>query len=539
MSPIAIRRALISVSNKDGIVEFCQELERYGVELLSTGGSAHLLREAGIQVKDISDYTGFPEMMAGRLKTLHPKVHGGLLALRDDSEHQSAAQEHGIEMIDLVVVNLYPFEEKTQAAAITWQEAIEQIDIGGPTMLRSAAKNHAFVAVVCDQKDYPAIINELHEQEGSLSLETRTKLARKVFQRTASYDKAIAQWLMEHDPDNEDKRESGQKSEPLFEEELTKRFQRKSILRYGENPHQSGALYADPAYQGPSLVGAQQVSGKELSYNNLLDVDAGLRLVLEFESPAAVVIKHTNACGCAEASSLEEAYKKAQAGDPLSAFGGILALNRTCDQALAQAILDQDTFLEAIIAPAFSPEALRLITEENPRKWRSSVRLLSLESPQETNSSKVFESRSVLGGLLVQEQDSYKLQSHELQNMSKAQVADDLVEELLFAWKIVKHLKSNAICITSNKQLLGIGSGQTSRVDAVTMAIQKAGDRAHGAVLASDAFFPFPDSIERASEAGIQAIIQPGGSVRDQQVVAACDQANIALVHTGIRHFKH
>lgn len=521
---VAIKRVLVSVFDKAGVVEFCRLLADKGCELLSTGGTAKALRDAGLSVKDVSEHTGFPEMMDGRVKTLHPKVHGGLLALRDNDEHMGKAEEHHIGMIDMVICNLYPFEATIARPGVTRAEAIEQIDIGGPSMVRSAAKNHAFVAVVTDPADYSKLSDELREH-GALSLATRRSLAVKAFQSTASYDGAISSWL------------ATQESPDDMPEVIVTRYRKAQGLRYGENPHQQAAFYEDLGWSGSSLARATQHSGKELSYNNLLDLDAALRLAREFSEPAAVVVKHTNPCGCAVGATVADAFQRAYEGDPLSAFGGIVALNRECDEATAKRMVEGDTFLEAVIAPSFSAEALEVITVKSDKKWRKAVRLLSVGELKADACPPDL--RTVTGGVLVQSRDTDTVADSDLSVPTITQPTADQLAELKFAWRVVKHIKSNAICITSGRQLVGLGAGQVSRVDSTEMAILKAGKRAQGAVLASDAFFPFPDSIEKAKAAGITAIIQPGGSVRDADVIKACDEAGIAMVFTGMRHFRH
>ena len=525
MSLVPIRRALISVSDKSGIVELCQVLKKFGVEILSTGGTARTIRDAGIDVKDVSEHTGFPEMMDGRVKTLHPKIHGGLLALRNNDAHMGKASEHDIGMIDMVVVNLYPFQETVAKSDVTRSEAIEQIDIGGPSMVRSAAKNHTFVAILTASDQYTSIMEKLEASKGSLDLETRQKLALAAFENTASYDAAIATWLNE------------QESSDQPAKTLCKSFDLVQGLRYGENPHQSAAFYADSNWQGTSLANAKQISGKELSYNNILDLESALRLAMEFEEPGAVVVKHNNPCGCALGKTIDEAFVRAYEGDPLSAFGGIVALNRPCDQATATAIIEGQKFLEAIVAPSFENDAVTMITKDNPNKWRKSIRLV--ETGEFVPEKGTQELRTITGGVLAQSRDTLLYNPDDLNVATKTQAYDNLSDELKFAWKVVKHIKSNAICLTKDRQLVGFGAGQTSRVDAVEIAIRKAGEKAKGSVMASDAFFPFPDSVELAKESGITGIIQPGGSVKDKDVIAAADEASIAMMLTSMRHFRH
>ncbi|MCA8911513.1 MAG: bifunctional phosphoribosylaminoimidazolecarboxamide formyltransferase/IMP cyclohydrolase [Planctomycetes bacterium] len=526
MDLIKIRRALVSVSDKTGVVDFCKALTQWGVELISTGGTAKALREAGLTVKDISEHTGFPEMLDGRVKTLHPKVHGGLLARRDLTEHMNTAKEHGIEPIDIVIVNLYPFEATVAKPDVSREDAIENIDIGGPSMVRSAAKNQDAVAVVTDPGDYEELRAELDNHDGQLGLGTRRKLARKAFRMTAWYDHAIAEYLA-HLEDNVEQM-SGFKLLAL---------KNGTELRYGENPHQQATFFATGRHNG-GLGGLEQLSGKELSYNNLLDLDAAMRTVNEIsDEPYAIVIKHTNPCGAAIGSSIAEAFARSYECDPLSAFGGIVGLNRTFDLATAEQFIAGEKFLEAVVAPAFDDDAVEALVEKSKKKWRKSIRLVKA-SPAHTKQPWI-EYRSVNGGMLAQTFDDRRVEPGECKVVTSHVPDDRVMKELLFSWALCKHYKSNAICITNHKALLGYGAGQTSRVDATEHALLRAGDKAKGAVLASDAFFPFPDSIEKASEAGIIGIIQPGGSVRDEQVIAACEEHGIAMVFTGMRHFRH
>ncbi|MCA8938304.1 MAG: bifunctional phosphoribosylaminoimidazolecarboxamide formyltransferase/IMP cyclohydrolase, partial [Planctomycetes bacterium] len=500
-------------------------LSRHGVEILSTGGTARALREAGVELRDVGDHTGFPEMMDGRVKTLHPKVHGGLLALRDNDAHMAKAEEHGIGMIDAVICNLYPFEATVAKEGVTRAEAIEQIDIGGPSMVRSGAKNHAFVTVITDPADYPCVIDELNANGGATTLETRRKLAVKAYRSTAWYDSAISEWL------------AGQEGEAATSERKTLRLKRVEELRYGENPHQTAAFYRDPSWQGTSLANATQVSGKALSYNNILDCDGALRCVMEFADPCAVVVKHTTPCGAAQADTIAQAFVRAYEGDPLSAFGGIVALNRPCDADTARELIAGEKFLEAVIAPSFSDDAVKIITEDNTKKWRKSIRLLAVGDL--VTPSSAFELRSVSGGWLMQNRDDAMVAESDLKVLTQAKPDQATMDNLQFAWRIVKNIKSNAICICKDGQLLGFGGGQTSRVDATEIAISKAGDKASGAVLASDAFFPFADGLLAAAEAGASVVIQPGGSIRDDEVIKAADEAGLAMVFTGMRHFRH
>lgn len=526
MDLIAAKRALVSVSDKSGIVEFCKALSQWGVELISTGGTAKALREAGLSVKDISEHTGFPEMLDGRVKTLHPKVHGGLLARRDLPEHMQTAREHGIEPIDIVIVNLYPFEETVARPDVSRQDAIENIDIGGPSMVRSAAKNQDAVAVVTDPADYESFRAELDEHDGKLSLRTRRKLAQKAFRMTAWYDHAIAEYLA-HLEDGE---------EQLAPQKLIA-LKNGTTLRYGENPHQQAAFYATGRHAS-GLGGLEQISGKELSYNNLLDLDAAMRTVSEITTdPYAIVIKHTNPCGAAIGSSIAEAFARSYDCDPLSAFGGIVGLNRNFDLATAEQFLAGEKFLEAVVAPGFDDDAVEALVEKSKKKWRKAIRLVRA-TPAHLSQPPV-EYRSLNGGMLAQSVDDRRIEPGECKVVTSTLPDDRQMKELLFAWGLCKHYKSNAICITNHSALIGYGAGQTSRVDATEHALLRAGEKAKGSVLASDAFFPFPDSIEKAAQAGIKAVIQPGGSVRDEDVIKACNEHGMAMVFTGMRHFRH
>lgn len=504
-----MKRALISVSNKDGIVEFAKELDALGFEILSTGGTAKLLRANDIDVIEVGDYTGFPEMMDGRIKTLHPKIHAGLLALRDNKEHMESAAKYDIGMIDLVVVNLYPFVETIQKSGVTEAEAIENIDIGGPTMLRSAAKNFGSVTVVVDPHDYVKVVAEL-KHEGDTTLETRRRLAEKVFQMTAHYDGAIAAYL------------SGGKTMNIVLEKI-------SDLRYGENPHQKAAFYREPNNSFTNIPNARVVQGKELSYNNIMDADAAFALIAEFSEPTVAFIKHANPCGIASAGTLEEAFVNAYAADAKSAFGGIIAMNQTCTADLADAISKQ--FFEIVLAPDFDSEALQLLS------LKPDLRVLKLGQFHLEKGQKVF--RKVQGGLLIQDYDDSQIHEKDLQCVTAKKPTSKELHDLLFAWHTVKHVKSNAIVLAKNRTTSGIGAGQMSRIDAVEIALKKAEMRANGAVLASDAFFPFADSIEAAVKAGISAIIQPGGSKRDAEVIEAANKAGVAMVLTGVRAFWH
>jgi len=523
-SPL-IRRALISVSDKTGLAEFAQGLERAGIEIYSTGGTGRHLQQAGLTVREVSDYTGFPEMMDGRLKTLHPKVFGGILCRHDHAEDMDALADYDIVSFELVVVNLYPFEATVARPGVTLEEAIEQIDIGGPSLVRAAAKNHAFVTVATEASQYPAILKEI-QATGSTSLELRRKLAGEAFARTASYDRAIAAYFVGQ--------VQGTDASTL-PASVALGADRQAVLRYGENPHQQAAVYRLAGATGPSVVAAEQLNGKELSYNNLLDLDSALAIVRQFDAPAVAVIKHNNPCGAAVADQLAEATRRAMAGDPQSAFGSVLGMNRPVDAAAAEVLCEPGLFVEAIIAPEFLPEALALLTTRP--KWKANVRLLKVGPLGTCQPGWAY--RFLDGGLLVQEADVLPDPENEWKVVTKAQPTAAQRTELRFGWAIVRHVKSNAITVSNDRTLLGTGAGQMSRVDSVEIALAKAGDRARGAVLASDAFFPFPDSIERAAAAGIAAVIQPGGSRADQEVIAACDQHNLPMIFTGRRHFKH
>ncbi|QAY67039.1 bifunctional phosphoribosylaminoimidazolecarboxamide formyltransferase/IMP cyclohydrolase [Paenibacillus protaetiae] len=515
---MAIRRALISVSDKSGIVEFSRELASQGVQIISTGGTFSLLQKEGVPVIGISDVTGFPEILDGRVKTLHPAVHSGLLAVRDDEEHQKAMKELGLDYIDLVVVNLYPFKETIAKPDVTYEDAIENIDIGGPTMLRSAAKNHAFVTVVVDSSDYAGVLEEL-KAEGDTTLATRKRLAAKVFRHTASYDSLISDYL------------SKQVGEPL-PESYTVTYEKVQDLRYGENPHQKAAFYRKPLAEAGSLTAAEQLHGKELSYNNINDANAALAIVKEFNEPAVVAVKHMNPCGVGIGQDIHEAYQKAYAADPTSIFGGIVAANRTLGAETAQLL--SEIFLEIIIAPDFTPEALEILTK------KKNIRLLKIGELEAAGERKPeWLVTSVAGGMLVQESDVHSLTEADLTVVTDRKPTEEEMKQLLFAWKIVKHVKSNAILLASDSMTVGVGAGQMNRVGAARIAIEQAGEKAVGSVLASDAFFPMGDTLEIAAKAGITAVIQPGGSIKDAESIAVANANNMAMVVTGVRHFKH
>lgn len=513
-----IKRALVSVSDKRGIVDFCKGLADCGVEIISTGGTAKALEEAGIKVTGISDVTGFPECLDGRVKTLHPAVHAGLLAIRNNPEHMRQLKELNIETIDLVAINLYPFKQTILKEGVTLGEAIENIDIGGPTMLRSAAKNYQDVVVIVNPDDYDTVLKEIKET-GQVSLDTKFRLAYKVFEYTSHYDTMIAGYL----------REAG--AAGGFPEIFTMTYEKVQDMRYGENPHQKAVFYREIKRSGGTLSDAVQLHGKELSFNNINDTNGALDLLKEFDEPAVVAVKHANPCGVGTAPSIYEAYIKAYEGDPVSIFGGIIAANREIDVKTAEEI--NKIFIEIVIAPSFSEDASKIL------KKKKNIRLLSLPKIAERVPEGTLDMKKVRGGLLVQEYDTALLDMDKLQYVTDRRPTDAEMEDLIFAMKVVKHTKSNGIALARNKGSIGIGPGQTNRVQAVEIAIKNAGEKAQGAVLASDAFFPFDDWVEMAACAGIKAVIQPGGSIRDEDSIKACNQKGIAMVFTGMRHFKH
>ena len=518
------RRALVSVSDKAGLTEFVGGLVALGFEILSTGGTRKHLEAAGIPVVDVASYTGFPEMMDGRLKTLHPKVHGGLLGRPGLASDKQSMDEQGITPIEVVCVNLYPFEATVAKPGVTVDEAIENIDIGGPSMVRSAAKNHAYVAIVTRTEQYGPVLEAL--RAGTLDLAQRRKLAGEAFELTARYDRAISNYFAKLHA----------APEATFAPRLSLSFELSEELRYGENPHQQGALYVEPNPPAASLARATKLNGKELSYNNLLDLDAALNLVREFASPAAVILKHNNPCGAGEAADLLTAFRRAYAGDPVSAFGGIVGFNREVDAATAEELSIPDRFIEAIVAPGFSTEALSILTTKP--KWKASVRLLAcpgLNAAREAG----WEYRRVSGGLLVQTLDDQPDPEADWKVVTKRAPTEREWADLRLAWKLTKHVKSNAIVFAKEGMLLGAGAGQMSRVDSVRIAAEKSGEAARGAVVGSDAFFPFRDGPDIAISAGITAIIQPGGSRNDADTIAACDERDVAMVFTGRRHFRH
>ena len=523
---MAVQRALISAFDKTGIVEFAKRLAALKIEILSTGGTAKLLRESGVAVRDVSDFTGWPEMLGGRVKTLHPRVHGGLLFRRGHTEDQKQAAEHGIAPIDLVVVNLYPFEATAAKAGLAAEELIENIDIGGPTMLRSAAKNFASVTVVTDSADFARVAAEI-ESAGETKLATRLELARKVFAATSRYDGMITTELerlaVSSGP-------VSLEAKPLLPERLHIALRRQQELRYGENPHQAAALYV-PAGRAPEgLAAAKQLQGKELSYNNFVDLEAARSLAAEFKNPAAVIIKHNNPCGTAEQDTLLDAYLKALACDPVSAFGGVLAFNRELDAVTAEEVAK--LFVECIAAPGFAVRAKEIFAA------KKNLRLLELPSGG-FEPDRELQLKRVLGGMLVQQPDLGEIKGDELRTVTKRAPLAEEMHTMRFAWKVAKHVKSNAIVFAKDGATIAVGAGQMSRVDSVKIAVMKAQSSLAGTVVASDAFFPFPDGVEQAAKAGATAFIQPGGSVRDPEVIAAADRLGLAMVFTGMRHFLH
>ncbi len=514
-----ISRALLSVSDKTGIVEFAEGLAKLGVEIVSTGGTAKLLREKGVKVRDVADLTGFPEMLDGRVKTLHPKVHGGILVIRSNPEHAAAVQEHQIDFIDLVAVNLYPFEKTAAKPGVKLEELIENIDIGGPSMIRSAAKNFEDVAVVVDPADYPVVLEEVGKNGGT-ERETRARLARKAFAKTAAYDGFISATLQA-------------RAKEGLPENLHLNFQKIADLRYGENPHQSAALYRSSEQAGLGLAAARQVQGKELSYNNLVDLEAAWRLAQEFtDEMVTAIIKHTNPCGIATGKTLAESYDRALAGDPVSAFGSVIAFNRQVDLPTAEKIAGM--FVEAVIAPGFEPKALERLAS------RKNLRVMDMSAAAGDDAG--LQLRCIGGGLLVQTPDTLAESPADWKCVTKRQPSAEEQSTLAFAWRVAKHVKSNAIVYARDNMIVGVGAGQMSRVDAVKLGAMKALDLKHsleGSVIASDAFFPFPDGVEAAARAGATAVIQPGGSVRDSEVIEAADRLELAMLFTGTRHFRH
>lgn len=512
-----IKRALISVSDKTGIVDLARELEKQGVEIISTGGTAKALEDAGIRVIGISEITGYPECLDGRVKTLHPNIHGGLLAIRDKAEHMDKLRELGIETIDMVVVNLYPFRKTIEKEGTELSEAIENIDIGGPSMLRAAAKNYKYVTVVVDPEDYQKVLSEI-KNGGDTTEATRFELAAKVFSHTASYDTLIGNYLWD------------KAGLPKYPETVTMTFEKVQDLRYGENPHQGAAYYKEMKNIRGSITSAVQLHGKELSFNNINDANAALETLKEFDEPAVVALKHANPCGVGIGSNIYEAYMKAYEGDPVSIFGGIVALNREVDEKTAIEI--GKIFVEIVIAPSYSEEALNVLT------GKKNIRIMKLEDISNKPVSDI-DLKKVGGGLLIQDTDIADFDMADIKNVTGRKPTDKEMKDMLFAWKVVKHVKSNAIVVAKDGMTLGIGPGQTNRIWSANMSLERSGENAKGAVIASDAFFPFGDVVEAAAKAGITAIIQPGGSLRDQESIDECNKNGIAMIFTGVRHFKH
>jgi len=534
---VKIKTALVSVSEKAGVVEFAKKLSGMGVKIISTGGTAKKLSEAGVRVVGVESVTGFPEMMNGRVKTLHPKIHGGLLGLRDNSEHAAAMREHGIEAIDLVCVNLYPFEATIAKAGCTLEEAIENIDIGGPSMLRSAAKNHKFVTVVTSPAQYERVIEEMEAKGGTVSAELRSEFARVAFGLTACYDSAISKYLNE-------------RAGVGYPERVSIALRKEGDLRYGENPHQTAGYYKLAASGETSVSSAKLLEGgTPISFNNLLDTNAAFELVKEFAEPAAVVVKHLNPCGCAVDDDICEAYRKAYEGDVVSAFGGIVALNRKVDAELARTIMESYSrfgkargaggfFAEVIIAPGFDSDAVEII--RGLKAWGGRVRLMETGA---IDRGKIdcgeFDARCVVGGMLLQQRDLAGWEADKLKYPTKVRPTDEQMEDLRIAWLTAKHVKSNTIVLVKGRRIVGVGAGQMNRVESGLIAMKHAGAEAQGCAMGSDAFFPFPDNVENAAKAGVAAIVQPGGSKKDDEVIAAADEHGIAMVFTGKRHFKH
>jgi len=509
-----IKRALISVSDKRGVVEFAKALHAHGVEIVSTGGTMKTLKEAGLPVIYVTEVTGFPEIMDGRVKTLNPYIHGGILAIRDNAAHRAAMEQHGITGIDMVVVNLYPFRQTIAKPDVTLEDAVENIDIGGPAMIRAAAKNFNDVTVIVNPERYPDVLTELAAQ-GGVGARLRMRLAQEAFNHTAVYDSCIAAYLEK------------QLGEADFPTAVNVNLERVQSLRYGENPHQKAAFYREVGATG-GIANARQLHGKELSFNNIVDLEAAQAIVCEFEEPAATIIKHTNPCGTGIGATIAEAYAKAYAADPVSAFGGIIALNRTVDEATAQKI--SEIFIEAVVAPGFSDAALAVL------KQKKNIRLLEADFALAAGS---WDYKKVSGGLLIQQTDLYDPDQGDMKVVTERKPSADEWRQLQFAWKVVKHVKSNAIVLATGDRTVGVGAGQMNRVGAAGIAAAQAGELAQGAVLASDAFFPFRDTVDLAAKAGIKAIIQPGGSVQDEQSIQAANEHGIAMVFTGTRHFKH
>ena len=520
---VKIKRALISVSDKSGLEDLVKILDKFGVEILSTGGTAKAIRALGIKVKDVSEHTGFPEMLDGRVKTLHPKVHGGLLALRENKEHMETVKKHDIGLIDMVVVNLYPFEKTVAKPGVKLEEAIENIDIGGPSMLRSAAKNHKSVCVLCDTADYARVIEAMEKNAGGIPEDLLVELGVKVFQKTSTYDAAIFSYLKGKE----------QGDEESFPATLNLKFKKLQDLRYGENPHQKAAFYKDESVDEPSVSSAIQLHGKELSFNNIIDLNAALEIVKEFVEPAAAIIKHTNPCGAATASTLKQAYLDALDCDRLSAFGSIVGFNKAVDMELAKTILAEADFVECIIAPSYEKGALDAL------KTKKNLRLIEVNNFGAKGTKVDADLKKVVGGLLIQDRDVVSLKESDLKIVTKIKPTKEQMKSLLFGWIVAKHVKSNSIVLCQGTKTVGVGAGQMSRVDSVMIACKKSGGRSTKSTLASDAFFPKEDGIEQAAQNGVSAIIQPGGSIRDAEVIKKADELGIAMVFTGMRHFKH
>ena len=515
----SVKRALISVSDKTNVLEFAKKLHAFGVEILSTGGTSRLLAEHGIPVKQVSDYTGFPEMMDGRIKTLHPKIHGGILGRRDVKDHMQSMEEHDIAPIDLVVINLYPFESTIARGNCTITDAIENIDIGGPAMIRSAAKNFNDVVVIVNSKDYATILSEIENNEGSVTQKTRMRLSRDAYSHTAKYDSLISRYLSDQLEDKED-------FAPIFQLP----FEKIQSLRYGENPHQSAQMLTFSGLKHRNIANADIIQGKELSYNNIVDADAALECVRDFEEPSCVIIKHANPCGVATRENIFQAYQSAYLTDPTSAFGGIIAFNREYTDTEEEILKN---FVEAVIAPDYESEALKLFA------GKKNIRIMKMPEERPRDKQRVLDLKRISGGLLVQDKDIILYDPDLLKVVTKNKPGEREMEDLLFAWVVAKHVKSNAIVYACNGEALGIGAGQMSRVDSARLAVEKSNQPLEGCVMASDAFFPFRDSIDTAAKSGISAIIQPGGSIRDEEVIAAADEHGISMVFTSIRHFKH
>jgi len=511
-----IKRALISVSDKTGVVEFAKELHRYGVEIISTGGTMKTLKEAGIPVRYVSEITGFPEIMDGRVKTLNPYIHGGILAVRDNAAHVEAMEKHNILGIDMVVVNLYPFRQTIEKPDVSLEDAVENIDIGGPAMIRAASKNFKYVSVVVNPARYGDILAQL-EEKGEVSAEFRMALAKEAFGHTAEYDACIATYL------------AGQLGEGQFPDTVHLVYEKAQSLRYGENPHQQAAFYKEKHFTGSGIANARQLHGKELSFNNIVDVEAAYSIVAEFDKPAATIIKHTNPCGTGVGQDLSEAYAKAYQADPVSAFGGIIALNREVD--VVTAVQISKIFVEAVIAPAFSNEAFEMLSK------KQNIRLLVADKL--SVGTKQVDIKTVSGGMLIQERDMSTELRADMKVVSKRQPTEAEWDQLMLAWKVVKHVKSNAIVVAADDQTIGVGAGQMNRVGSADIALCQAGEKSRGAVMSSDAFLPFRDTVDVAAKAGITAIIQPGGSMRDEESIQAADEHGIAMVFTNVRHFKH